>query len=81
MAEQLSLGFWDASPVKATPEPSKPKTKKREASKPRNAKTPRRCLCCSKTFPSHGPGNRICSDCRYGDRFSGPTEFSTSISF
>lgn len=42
---------------------------------------PRRCLCCSKTFPSHGPGNRMCSDCRYQAGLSGFTEFSTSISF
>jgi hypothetical protein len=36
----------------------------------------RKCLTCGDTFSSHGPGNRICSDCKEGESFRGFSEFS-----
>lgn len=74
MAEQLSFGLWD------TPSTEPVKTNRRN-SKPRKVKEPRRCLACSKTFPSIGPHNRICSNCKDQDMWRGPVEFSATISF
>lgn len=36
----------------------------------------RRCLSCNRQFSSHGPGNRLCSDCKEGESFRGFSEFS-----
>jgi hypothetical protein len=38
---------------------------------------PRRCLSCSSSFPSTGPGNRICTRCRSSELFTcSPVEYS-----
>jgi len=31
----------------------------------------RKCLCCGRDFPSHGPGNRICPSCKTTEAFRG----------
>ncbi len=33
--------------------------------------SPRRCLCCGKTFQSAHPGNRLCSPCKGSEHFRG----------
>lgn len=45
-------------------------------------KRSRRCLHCSKTFDSSGPGNRICTRCKGLDAFTCmPVDFSIHASF
>jgi hypothetical protein len=41
----------------------------------------RRCLSCSNTFASAGPGNRICGACKALDAWTSPAEFSVHASF
>jgi hypothetical protein len=44
--------------------------------------TPRRCLHCTRDFPSTGPGHRICSPCKSLEVFtSSPSSFSIHASF
>lgn len=37
---------------------------------------PRRCLSCSRSFASSGPGNRVCATCKGREAWSGPTDFA-----
>jgi hypothetical protein len=62
MSEQLTLGLAILDP---------------EAHRRQLARKSRRCLSCSTSFMSSGPGNRICTRCRASDAFTcSPVEFS-----
>ena len=42
----------------------------------------RRCLSCSSSFSSTGPGNRICSRCRSSEAFTcSPVDFTIHAAF
>lgn len=41
----------------------------------------RKCLSCSSTFDSEGPGNRICCQCKGHEVFSSIPDYSISASF
>jgi hypothetical protein len=46
------------------------------------ARKSRRCLSCSSSFASNGPGNRICLRCKSTEVFqSSPVEFSVAAAF
>jgi hypothetical protein len=52
-----------------------------EAHRIQAMRQPRKCLSCSKTFNSTGPGHRICSPCKDLDVWTSPNEFSVAVSF
>lgn len=47
-----------------------------EAHRVQSMRQTRRCLSCDGQFPSTGPGNRICGDCKQLDAWTSPAEFS-----
>ena len=62
-------------PVEQAPEPQAPKPQAEPDEDPEELEPlpvaearPRRCLKCGRTFPSTGPGNRICPDCAARNR-------------
>jgi hypothetical protein len=46
-----------------------------------SARKQRKCLSCSDSFESHGPGNRVCPACKDLDAWTSPVEFSVHASF
>lgn len=61
--EQFSLGVVITDPDKA---------------RQQCAKKSRKCLSCSSSFDSEGPGNRICGQCKGCVPYSSPADFSLS---
>jgi len=41
----------------------------------------RKCLSCSRTFQSSGPGNRICVPCKGLEAWSSPADYAIHASF
>ena len=67
MAEQLSFGLIVTDP---------------RAYRAEAAKKQRRCLSCSSTFNSAGPGNRICGRCKSTETFTcSPSSFTVHAAF
>jgi ribosomal protein S27AE len=61
--EQFSLGIVITDPDKA---------------RQQDARKNRKCLSCSNSFMSDGPGNRICGRCKECVAWSTPADFSVS---
>jgi hypothetical protein len=67
MGEQLTLGLAILDP---------------DAHRAQLARKYRKCLSCSTSFMSAGPGNRICTRCRASDAFTcSPVDFTIHASF
>jgi len=52
-----------------------------EAYRRQQQKKGRRCLSCSRSFASTGPGNRICRKCKDLDGWTTPTDFAIHATF
>ena len=67
MADQLDFGLIVTDP---------------DAHRAQAARKQRKCLSCSKSFKSTGPGNRICVRCKGLDAFtSAPSAFTVHAAF